>query len=276
MQNSPILILGGLGKTGWRVAQRLESMGVPVRVASRSSAPRFDWTDRSLWAGALKGASIVYVTYQPDLAVPGSADDIAELARTALDVGVKKIVLLSGRGEDGAVLAEEALQISGIQWTILRATWFAQNFSEGHFLHGILAGELALPARDVREPFVDADDIADVAVAALTDDRHTGQVYELTGAQSLTFAEAVAEIAKATGRPIHYVPVSPEEFADALRRAGEPEDVIALLHELFTQVLDGRNSRVMNGVERAIGRPARGFADYVRDIARTGLWTPNA
>ena len=273
MEKSPILIVGGLGKTGRRVAERLKAQARPVRIASRSTDPRFDWTDRSSWAEALHGASAAYATYQPDLAVPGAVDDIAEFARLAKAAGISRIVLLSGRGEDGAVASEQALQASGVDWTILRASWFAQNFSEAFFLEEIRAGELALPAGDIPEPFVDVDDIADVAVAALTADRHSGQIYELTGPQALTFAEAVLEIANATGRPIRYKPVAWEAYTAELTKAGVPDDLAAILHELFTEVLDGRNSRPMDGVNRALGRQPRSFADYARETAKTGIWS---
>ena len=104
---------------------------------------------------------------------------------------------------------------SGAELTILRSTWFAQNFSESFWREEILGGEIALPAGGVPEPFVDAGDIADVAVAALTDDRHIGRLYELTGPRLLTFADAVNEIGHAAGREIHYVPVSIDHYAAA-------------------------------------------------------------
>jgi uncharacterized protein YbjT (DUF2867 family) len=123
----------------------------------------------------------------------------------------------------------------------------------------------------VPEPFVDADDIADVAVAALTDDRHIGEVYELTGPRLLTFAEAVAEIARATGREIRYVPVSVDHFAAAAYQ-DLPGELIELLTYLFTEVLDGRNAHLADGVQRALGREPRDFRDYARDAAATGVF----
>src|SRR5262249_58936910 len=109
----------------------------------------------------------------------------------------------------------------------------------------------AVPAGDRPEPFVDVDDLADVAVAALTDDRHIGQLYELTGPRLLTFAEAVGEIAKATGREVRYVPVSVQEYAAAAAEQGVPSEGIDLLTYLFGEVLDGRNAHLADGVQRA-------------------------
>ncbi|MDA4629700.1 NmrA family transcriptional regulator, partial [Escherichia coli] len=177
----PILIVGGTGKTGRRVAERLTARNLPVRIGSRSGNPAFDWEDRNTWLPALNGVKAAYITYYPDLAIPGATETVEAFARLAVDNGVKRLVLLSGRGEHEAQRADKAFQQSGADWTIVRASWFAQNFSENVMLASILAGELALPVGDVGEPFIDANDIADVVAAALTDDRHIGELYEVTG-----------------------------------------------------------------------------------------------
>jgi len=198
----PILVLGATGKTGRRVAERLAARGLAVRAGSRNASPAFDWNDSSTWASALDGVSAVYISYYPDLAVPGAQEAVEALAKLAVGMGVRRMVLLSGRGEEEAQATEEALKLIGADLTIVRASWFNQNFSEGAFLDYILAGEVALPVGDVREPFVDADDIADIVVSALTGDWHIGQTYEVTGPRLLTFAEAVGEIAAAAGRDV--------------------------------------------------------------------------
>ncbi len=266
------LVLGGTGKTGRRVAQRLTERRVPIRIGSRSGQPPFDWNDPDTWGPALRDVRSAYVTYQPDLAVPGASEKVRELAALAVKNGVRRLVLLSGRGEEGALLGEKAVQESGAEWTIVRSTWFSQNFSEGFFLDQVRSGEVALPAGSVKEPFVDADDIADVAVAALTEDRHRGEVYELTGPRLLTFAEAIEEIAKAAGREIRYAQISVEQYASLLARFEVPADFVSLVVYLFTEVLDGRNARLTDGVERALGRAPRDFADYARAAASAGVW----
>ena len=269
----PILVLGGTGKTGRRVVERLTARGIPTRVGARSGEPPFDWDDRDTWAPALQGVGSVYVSHYLD-ALPGSAEIIGSFAELAVANGIPRLVHLSGRGEAEAELAEEAVRETGAEVTTLRSTWFSQNFSESYFLDGLLAGELALPVANTPEPFVDADDIADVAVAALTDDGHVGEVYELTGPRLLTFSDAVGEIAQATGREIRYVPVSIEDFAAALDEQSVPDEWIKLLVYLFQEVLDGRNAHLADGVQRALGREPRDFADYARDVATTGVWTP--
>jgi uncharacterized protein YbjT (DUF2867 family) len=272
----PILVLGGTGKTGRRVTERLTALGVPVRIGSRSGEPPFDWEKPETWAPALRGVKSVYISYYPDLAVPGAVEVVGSFARLAVNEGVPRLVLLAGRGEAEAELAEQAVRASGADLTIVRATWFMQNFSEDYMIEHILAGAIALPAGDTPEPFVDADDIADVAVAALTDDKHVGQLYELTGPRLLTFAEAAEEISDATGRDIPYVPVSLEEHAAVAAEQGVPPDVIELLTYLFSEVLDGRNAHVTDGVQRALAREPRDFREFARDAAATGVWNAPA
>jgi uncharacterized protein YbjT (DUF2867 family) len=271
MSELPILIVGGAGKTGARVNALLQARGMPTRPVSRSAPVPFDWTRPETWPAAFAGVSMAYVTYQPDLAVEGAIDAIAEVGRLARENGLERVVLLSGRGEPRAQRAEAALQQSDVPWTIVRASWFDQNFSEAYLLDCVLAGEIALPAGAVPEPFVDADDIAAVVIAALTDRHHAGKIYEVTGPRALTFAQAVDEIAHAAGRPVRYRQIAPQEFA-AVMRPHVPDDVIELLLELFTVVLDGRNSAVAHGVEEALGRPARDFSDHARRTAATGVW----
>ncbi len=273
MNGKPILVLGATGKTGSRVAARLAARGHAVRPGSRQADPAFDWQEPAGWDAALDGVSAVYVSYFPDLAVPGSPAVIAAFAARALAAGVRRLVLLSGRGEDEAQRAEDALRASGADWTILRASWFAQNFSESLFVDPIRSGTVALAAGDVPEPFVDADDIAEVAVAALTEDGHAGQLYELTGPACLTFAEAIATIARAAGRPVDYRQITIDQQAAGLAAAGLPADIVGLVPYLFGTVLDGRNAQVADGVMRALGRPPRSFADYATRAAATGVWS---
>lgn len=273
MTDKLTLVLGGTGKTGRRVAARLQGRGVAVRIGARSASPSFDWTDEATWAPALADVDRIYVCFQPDLAVPGSVEIIAKFSRLAVDAGIKRLVLLSGRGEDEAEAAERALQASGADCTIIRASWFFENFSEGFLADGIVSGSVFLPTDAVTEPFISCDDIADVAVAALLDEGHVGQVYSLTGPRLMTFADAVAEIAAAANRRISYQSVPVDDFAAQLKADGVPDDYVELIRYLFTSVLDGRNSSVTSDVERVLGRRPRDFATYARETAATGVWS---
>ena len=271
----PILVLGANGKTGGRVLDRLRAAGHAVRVGSRSAQPRFDWEDRATWTAALEGVRAVYVAYQPDLCVPGAVDTVTAFYDAAAKAGVERVVLLSGRGEPEAQDAEKALQATTLDWTIVRASWFFQNFSENYFLDEIVAGAITLPEGLAPEPFIDADDIADIAAEALVDSRHSRKLYELTGSQAFTFPEAIAQISAATNRQIDCNIISMDDYAKLLSEASLPPDLSWLVIYLFTTVLDGRNTPIAHGVEQALGRPPRTFAGYVARTTPTGVWGAN-
>lgn len=272
MKEATVVVIGHTGKTGARVQQRLQAMGINTRGVSRSSAIPFDWEKRETWEPALKGASSVYAAYQPDLAVPGAEQAIKAFVEIASTAGVEHIVLLSGRGEEGAQRAERILQASGLNWNIVRASWFAQNFSEGFMIDGILNGNLVLPAGAVKEPFIDVDDIADVAVAALTNGRLKNRLFEVSGPESITFAQCADIISKALGRSIQYTQVPIDTFIETLAEMGEPEPLQWLMRELFTNVFDGRNENTATGVEEALGRQPVSFQQYVTKTVASGVW----
>lgn len=266
------LVVGGTGKTGRRVAERLQARGVETRIASRSSAPAFDWHDPGTWNAVLEGVRAAYITYAPDLAIPGATDAIRRFVDRAVAQGVERLVLLSGRGEEEAQACERIIQQAGVEWTVVRASWFMQNFSEGEFLDMVLDGSITLPAADVPEPFIDVNDIADVAVAALTEDGHDGEIYEVTGPRTLTFTEAAREITQAAGREVRFIEIPKEAFAQGIAESGAPEEIAWLLNYLFETVLDGHNAYVSDGVQRALGREPVDFTDYARRIAARGTW----
>ena len=265
------LITGGTGKTGRRVAERLMTRGHQVRIGSRSGSPRFDWADDRSWAPALEGCTSAYLTFAPDLALPGAAETVTAVARIAVAVGTRRLVLLSGRGEEGAQAAERAVAECGADWTVVRCAFFAQNFSETFWTESIRRGELILPG-NAREPFVDLEDVADVVALALTEGGHGREVYECTGPRLLGFDEVVAEIGARTGRTISFREVSTREFATALGAAGLPAVDAEGLAALFEGLLDGHNSSLADGVRRALGREPGDFADYARRTAATGVW----
>lgn len=272
MQASPILIIGKNGKTGLRVEQRLRALGHATRGVSRATTPAFDWQQPDTWRAAMQGARSAYVTFYPDLAVPSAEQAIADFVALAGEVGLDHLVLLSGRGEPGAERAEAMLMNSGLDWNVVRSSWFMQNFSEGFLVEGILAGTLALPAGDVVEPFVDIDDVADVAVAALTRPELRGRLFQVSGPRALSFARCAEEISAAVGYPVAFQRIDMEDFLAGMRQRGLPEEMTWLMRELFTVVLDGRNARPVHGIEEALGRPATDFADYLRKVVASGAW----
>jgi uncharacterized protein YbjT (DUF2867 family) len=271
-QNMTVLVTGASGRTGSRVAQAARAAGLTVRAASRAEG--FDWHDRSTWAPTLRGADAAYLAYPSDIGAPQAARSVGLFAHEAVSLGVRRLVLLSSRGQEGARPAEEALRESGADWTVVPAAWFAQNFSEGPLVEELrLGGELVFPAGEVREPFIDVRDIADVVVAALTSgDRYVGQALTVSGPRLLTFGEAVAEIAEAAGRELTYRPVSAREYGGHLAGYGVPPDEVEALVEAFEQLLDGRNSYLSDGVQKVLGREPRDFTDFAREAAAAGTW----
>lgn len=266
------LVLGGNGKTGRRIAQRLKAKGHAVRIGSRSVSPPFDWNNEKSWDACLYGVISAYITYAPDLAMPGATDAIQAFVNLARRRGVKRLVLLSGRGEEEAQACERIVQSSGLEWTVVRASWFNQNFSEGAFIDMVLNDTITLPAGDQVEPFVDVDDIADVAVAALTEAGHAGEIYEVTGPRLMTIADIASDLSDAIGREIQYVDVPHDDFVTEVASSGAPKDVVWMLDYLFSTVLDGRNAHLADGVQRALGRAPKDFSDYARAAAERGVW----
>ncbi|MEM9282738.1 MAG: NAD(P)H-binding protein [Verrucomicrobiota bacterium] len=269
---APFLVIGGSGKTGRRVVERLQALGHDVRGASRSSSPSFDWHHDANWNEVLAGVKALYVTYHPDLSVPGASDHIRALLAVAKAQGVERIVLLSGRGEEEAQLCERLVLNSSIPATVVRCGWFNQNFSESFFRDLLMSGTLAVPNAHVGEGYVDADDIADVATAALTQDGHEGQIYQLTGPELLTFRDIAAIFQEITGREMNVVDVSREEFVEGLEAAQLPEGLVQLVDYLFNEVLDGRNASLGDGVQRALGRPPRDFRSFLEKAHLSGTF----
>jgi uncharacterized protein YbjT (DUF2867 family) len=276
-----ILVLGATGKTGRRIVDRLAAGGHPVRAASRSSAARFDnavrfdWNDETTWDAALTGATRIY------LALPLTPVPVHRFIERAVEAGAQRLVALSGRGADtwqtgfgqDMVELEQAVQASGVKWTILRASNFAQNFTEDAFAELVVAGEVALPVGGVPEPFVDVEDVADVAVALLTEESWSGRIVEVTGPESITWGDAVARIAQASGRDVRFVDLPPQEYAALLASQGLPPEDAAVLDAMFAESRRGLLSEPTDGVRDVLGRAPRPFVDYVTRAAAAGAWS---
>ena len=272
------LILGGTGKTGRRIASRLTAAGHEVRTASRTGGDvRLDLDDPTTHAPALAGITAAYLLELGSVSGDNNPPRMAALVDAAVAAGVRRLVLLSAPGADSEYhplhATEQVVRGSGLAWTVLRPGWFAQNFSEDFWLPAVRSGTLALPAGDRGVAFVDAEDIADVATAALTEDRHSGQVYEITGPRAIGFGEAAELIAKASGKPLEYVDISPEAFVDLQVSHGVPLQVAQRMTHLMSLAASGASEAVTDGVERALGREPRRFEDFAVAAAATGCWS---
>jgi len=280
MTNTPILILGGQGKTGRRVAERLTSQHIPVRLASRSSEQPFDWYDESTWSAAVAGIDTAYLA--PPVGPTGLAQ-AGKFIKQAAGEGLRRVVLLSGRGVgspgrefavyESSLELEHAVKDSGADWTIVRPAWFAQGFSEDFLLDYVLAGEIRLSAGDGAEAWIDLDDVGEVMTAALLDERHTGETYSLSGPRPLTLAEVAAELSTATGRPIEYVDLEPEQHVAELVEYGVPLEDAEAIRDLFAVIRNHRSEYVSEGVQQVLGRAPRDFSDWARSVAQTGVWS---
>jgi uncharacterized protein YbjT (DUF2867 family) len=273
MKTENILVIGGTGKTGRRVAENLTQLGHNVRVVGRKTSPAFDWENTETYDAALKDMDRAYIVYYPDLAVPGSRDAISALTEKALGAGLEKVVLLSGKGETEAEACEQIVANSGLNYTLVRASWFNQNFSEGAFLEFILDGVVALPMPNARIPFVDVNDIADVVTKVIVDDTYNGQVITVTGPQKRTFKQVVEIMAEATNKHIQFVPISIDEFKEGMKQAGLPDSYVWLFGYLFQEVLGNpENQEVSDDVAKVLGRPAKDFESFAKVTAATGIW----
>jgi uncharacterized protein YbjT (DUF2867 family) len=259
------LVLGGTGTTGRRIADRLRSAGHDVRTASRTGSDvRLDLDDPSTWAPALDGITAAYLM-EPTVR-PG--DRLARFTELALASGVRRLVLLSAsRASDPdhpLHAVEQTVRGCDAEWTILHPNWFAQNFTEGPWKNAVRSGTLALPAGDGRTPFIDADDIADVAVAALTTADHNGRTYDLTGPEAITFTEAADQLTEA-GLRVEYVALSPAEYTEQQVAQGIPRPGAELLADVLTSIANGHGGEPTADVEQALGRPARTFKAFAHD-----------
>jgi len=270
-----ILVIGGTGKTGRRVVEILEELGHNVVIGSRNGEPPFDWDDLDTYPKVLKNIDRAYIVYYPDLAIPGAKDSIEKFTEHALSAGLDKVVLLSGKGEKEAEACEQIVANSGLNYTLVRASWFNQNFSEGAFVDFVLSGQMALPLEDARIPFVDANDIAEVVSTVLLDNSYNGKTLTITGPRKMTFKEVSESISMALGRKIEYIPISIDDFKESMRSAGLPDTYVWLFGYLFEEVLgDPTNQEIHDDVEKVLGRKATDFNSYVQDVISSGVWNP--
>lgn len=267
-----VLVIGATGKTGRRVKERLEKLNLDIRSGSRQADIPFDWEDSTTWAKALEDVSKVYITFQPDLAIPTARESMRHLTLEARKAGVQKLVLLSGRGEKEAELCEQEVIQSGIAYSIVRASWFMQNFSESFFAEGILGGELVVPEVKALEPFIDVNDIADVVVECLLNERHNNNTYSITGPELLSFKQCSWIISEHVGREINFKEVPLSHYISAMQQQGYPQEVTWLIDYLFREVLDGRNESLTTDLEEILGRKAGTFKEFAALSAASGAW----
>jgi uncharacterized protein YbjT (DUF2867 family) len=270
----PVLVLGGSGKTGTRVAGKLRDLQVPVRTAARSGTDvRFDWDDRSTYGAALAGADRVYLV-APTMRVD-FAPQVSDFLDLAEDAGVGHVTFLSAYGIDQASpeVAIRAVELNligrtGLAHALIRPAWFMQNFSETFLLP--LDDRIVVPTGGGAEAFVDVDDIASVAAATLArPDLHAGAQYAPTGPESLTVAEAAEHISAVTGRPIEHSDIDRDLWIEAITQSGVPPEYGAMLRMLTETVAAGHGAQPNLDVQAVTGRLPIRFADYAARTAQS-------
>lgn len=282
-----ILVTGATGNTGAALAARLRAANIPVRTASRRpvknldnenavAAPqivRFDWHDEATYGPALAGMERMYLV--APIGDPNPARTMVPFLRRALDAGVRRAVLLSSSAipEGGAALGEvhQAVHELMPEWSVLRPSWFMQNFTTG--LHGAsikTGGEITTATGDGKVAFVDAGDIAEVAFRALADTTAHNRAHIITGPQALSYAEAAAIISDAAHKPVRHISISPAQLRQRLILAGIPESYAALLADLDKAIQHGAEDRVTSAVEDVTGHAPRSLADFAR--AHADAW----
>ena len=274
-RTGPVLVLGASGTTGSRVVHALASEGHAHLGVSRSSTPRFDWTDPGTYAGVLGGVRAVYLL--PPVGVLDPLPPVLDFVEQALGAGVRRFVLLSSsvipEGGPGAGSIHAVLRQQVPEWTVLRPSWFMQNFERGHYM----AEDVRTRSRVVtstgqgRVAFVDTADIAAVAVRALVDpEPHQGE-HLITGPQALSYDDVASVLSEVTGRRITHERVPRAAVVDRIADSGVPREFATLLAGLEDLIAAGAEDRVSDAVHRVTGRPARSLAQWASE--RRSAWS---
>jgi len=273
-----VLVLGGTGKTGRRVVNRLAEQGVRVRAASRNPAEsvaginpfHFDWDDASTHGPALAGVDAVYLI--PPAMVVDHVAQVTAFIAAAQEAGSPRIVMLTARGvntDDAIPMRQEelVLETSGLRWSVVRPTWFNQNFSEGFLEPAVFGnGVISVPAGDGGVPFIDADDIADVATALLLDPSLDGQAYDISGPETMSWAAAIAMLGEALDRDLTYVDADPVQWEQSMVGQGVPAAYAGLLGGLFSVIRNGYDAHRSDGVEKLLGHEPTSFRAWAETL----------
>jgi uncharacterized protein YbjT (DUF2867 family) len=267
-----ILVLGGTGRTGTRVASRMIELGHSVRTAARQGADaRFDWDDPATHRTAVDGVDRIYLV--APVMRTRFAPQVSAFLDLARDAGVQHITFLSAYGIDMAPpeVALRAVELDLMERTsmthsIVRPAWFMQNFSET-FLKPI-DGAITIPTGDGGEAFVDADDIAAVAAATLADpSSHASAQYAPTGPDRLTMREAADVIGSVTRQAVRHVDIDRRAWVDAVIASGVPIEYGEVLELLTETVASGSGSRPNDDVRAVTGAPPKSFAEFAQRTA---------
>jgi uncharacterized protein YbjT (DUF2867 family) len=275
---SDVLVTGATGTTGSRLTAFLAARDVSTRLATRTPRSaghvRFDWADRDTHGDALRGASAVYLIAPIGVSDPVPMVDV--FLGEARRQGVRRVVALSSsalpEGSPGLGAVHQLVRTTMPEWTVLRPSWFMQNFTGDHLVaHGVRGGEIVTATGDGKVAFIDATDIAAVAGHALIDDVPHNTEHILTGPAALSYADAAEILTRQIGRTVRHRSVPADEAARGITAHGIPAEFANVLAAMDVDIRDGAEDRVTCTVENVTGRPARSFGAFAaKEFAATG------
>lgn len=272
-----VLVTGAAGTTGSRVVAEMRCRGVAYRSATRrprsSDQVRFDWDDSSTFADALRGVHAVYLVGPIEVVDP--SHQVEAFLDEATAAQVQRVVTLSSSaveaGAPGPGVVHRMIASAMPEWTVLRPSWFMQNFFGDHPLaHAVRHGEIVTATGDAKVAFIDAGDIAAVAATVLTDHAPHNTDYVLTGPEALSYAQAADIISRAVGHMVRHRSVDPDTLVALFTSAGLSADYATLLASLDAVIAAGAENRVTESVQRITGRRPRSLAEVVRAEGRSG------
>lgn len=267
--STQILVIGGKGKTGRLVTQELATIGVRAKVTTRSPSSHndvaFDWEDHRTADAAFDGVDAVYIV------APTNNSDHGTIVPPVLDIarkrGVRRFVLLSASSlEAGGPMMGQIhsyLRDEAPEWTVLRPTWFMQNFSEQQHLETIRHENAIYSATGKgRVGFIDAADIARAAVSALLAETSWNRDFILTGPETLSYTDFAEKISDVIGRTIKHINLTTPELAERYARAGLDEAYASILAKMDERISEGSEDRLSNGVFALTGRSPNTAAEF--------------
>ncbi len=282
--NDKILVLGATGNVGTSLVQYLVEKGESVKAAiyppelekyntpTRVEAVPYDYYKSETHAPALQDVDRIYIISKDTDIEPDKV--LNPFIDKAKAVGVKQIVLMTGMGVErasdklGYRRLEKYVIASGIDYTILRPNWFMQIFKAPFILATIKRhGSISLPAGHGKLSFIDAHDIAAMAAEALTEEKHRGKEYTLTGGEALSFAEGAEIISKVTKRTINYCESSIDELHKVISEMGGYPGPIDQIERMFYTVREGMVASIDMSVHEVLARPPISFEQFVQNNA---------
>jgi len=277
-----ILLTGATGKTGGEVARQLASAGVPFRALIRDpdKAEELkalgaelvvgDIADQAFLPRALSGVKKAF------LVMPNNEEQLVlenQFTDACAAAGVQHLVYLSSLESvpesknpitQNHVAAQNHIRDSGMAWTIMRPTFFMQNF-ETYAPRIKEAGQIVMPVGNGTISATDLRDVGAVIRDVLTKPGHEGQSYDLTGPELLTFAEIAAKFSKVLGTTVEFIDQPMEEFADLLRKIGLSEWRVDAVCKELEAIGAGVVDHTTDTVEELLGRPPISLEQYIED-----------